>query len=121
MSIGNTKDYGNKGNNFPYQLRNLQLLADILDAIGTGTISQQATPYILVQTGSGSFGSGASFLNVSFYNSGSAAASLTVNGTTVSLPAGATVNYDPGANHYYDSAAFSWDATGTSLLITYSK
>lgn len=30
MSIGNTKDYGNKGNNFPYQLRSLQLLSDIL-------------------------------------------------------------------------------------------
>lgn len=29
MSIGNTKDQGNKGNNFPYQLRNLQLLSII--------------------------------------------------------------------------------------------
>mgnify|MGYP003352227331 CR=1 FL=1 len=29
MSVGNLKTYGNKGNNFPYQLRNLQLLADI--------------------------------------------------------------------------------------------
>lgn len=26
MSVGNLKDYGNKGNNFPYQLQNLQLL-----------------------------------------------------------------------------------------------
>ena len=31
MSIGNLKDYGNKGNNFPYQLRNLQLLGGIQD------------------------------------------------------------------------------------------
>jgi hypothetical protein len=29
MSIGNLKDQGNKGNNFPYQLRNLQLLGSI--------------------------------------------------------------------------------------------
>ena len=29
MSIGNLKDQGNKGNNFPYQLRTLQLLAEI--------------------------------------------------------------------------------------------
>lgn len=29
MSVGNLKDEGNKGNNFPYQLRNLQLLAAI--------------------------------------------------------------------------------------------
>ena len=33
MSIGNLKDYGNKGNNFPYQLRNLQLLGDINEGI----------------------------------------------------------------------------------------
>ena len=33
MSIGNTKDQGNKGNNFPYQLRTLQLLASINDGI----------------------------------------------------------------------------------------
>ena len=33
MSIGNTKDQGNKGNNFPYQLSNLQLLADILKGV----------------------------------------------------------------------------------------
>lgn len=35
MSIGNLKDYGNKGNNFPYQLRNLQLLGGIQDCCET--------------------------------------------------------------------------------------
>lgn len=35
MSIGNLKDQGNKGNNFPYQLRNLQLLAGIQDCCTT--------------------------------------------------------------------------------------
>jgi len=33
MSIGNLKDQGNKGNNFPYQLRNLQLLGTINEGI----------------------------------------------------------------------------------------
>jgi len=33
MSVGNTKDQGNKGNNFPYQLRTLQLLSSINDGI----------------------------------------------------------------------------------------
>ena len=33
MSIGNLKDQGNKGNNFPYQLRNLQLLGAINEGI----------------------------------------------------------------------------------------
>lgn len=33
MSIGNTKDQGNKGNNFPFQLKTLQLLSAINDSI----------------------------------------------------------------------------------------
>jgi hypothetical protein len=33
MSIGNLKDQGNKGNNFPYQLKNLQLLGLIGDNV----------------------------------------------------------------------------------------
>ena len=37
MSIGNTKDNGNKGNNFPYQLAVLQLLEQIAIANGAGT------------------------------------------------------------------------------------
>ena len=35
MSIGNLRDQGNKGNNFPYQLRNLQLLGAINDCCST--------------------------------------------------------------------------------------
>lgn len=34
MSVGNLKDYGNKGNNFPYQLAVLKLLDSILTAVG---------------------------------------------------------------------------------------
>lgn len=42
MSIGNLKTQGNQGNNFPYQLRNLQLLGDISDCCSTsgGTLLQ---------------------------------------------------------------------------------
>ena len=120
MSIGNTKDYGNKGNNFPYQLRSLQLLSEILDAVSSPLIAQ-VTPNIKVSTGSDNLASGSSIANASFYNAGAAGASLTVNGTTVTLPAGVTVNYDAGANKYYKSDAFSWDATGTSLIVTYTK
>jgi hypothetical protein len=51
MSIGNLKDQGNKGNNFPYQLRTIQLLAAINDSIAalpgvdyeTRTTTYQAT------------------------------------------------------------------------------
>ena len=46
MSIGNLKDQGNKGNNFPYQLRNLQLLDAINQSVianGTPTVTVNAT------------------------------------------------------------------------------
>jgi hypothetical protein len=33
MSIGNTKTQGNKGNNFPYQLRELQILGEISTSV----------------------------------------------------------------------------------------
>lgn len=36
MSIGNTKDQGNKGNNFPYQLGTLQLLGAISSSVALG-------------------------------------------------------------------------------------
>ncbi len=39
MSIGNLKDQGNKGNNFPYQLRNLQLLGAIQDCCASTGLS----------------------------------------------------------------------------------
>ena len=39
MSLGNTKDQGNKGNNFPYQLRNLQLLAAIQECCASSGLS----------------------------------------------------------------------------------
>ena len=39
MSIGNLKDYGNKGNNFPWQLKMLQGLDTINSSIITGNIT----------------------------------------------------------------------------------
>jgi hypothetical protein len=39
MSVGNLKDYGNKGNNFPWQLKMLQGLDTINSSIVTGNIT----------------------------------------------------------------------------------
>lgn len=40
MSVGNLKDYGNKGNNMPYQLANLKLLGALQDSsnVANGTL-----------------------------------------------------------------------------------
>ena len=47
MSVGNTKTQGNKGNNFPFQFRNLQLLGDIVAAVAgitpPGGLATEAT------------------------------------------------------------------------------
>jgi len=44
MSIGNLKDNGNKGNNFPYQLSNLQLLQAIVSGVTPpGGLATEAT------------------------------------------------------------------------------
>lgn len=43
MSIGNTKDQGNKGNNFPYQKAVLQLLGQIASSSPSGSGATEAT------------------------------------------------------------------------------
>lgn len=58
--------------------------------------------------------------NISFANVGSAVGTITVNGTTVNLPVGATVSYDAGGNNNrFATNIFSYDGTGTTLLIQY--
>jgi len=129
MSIGNTKEYGNKGNNFPYQLKSLQGLqcaCDQLTEVVTNTaiiINQLSgaprTANILRVTGS----SGTIATNVysiSFSNVGTANA--TVNG--VVLKQGETINFDAGVlNNYYSSGTFSYVTTtsGAELLIIYTS
>jgi hypothetical protein len=49
MSIGNTKDNGNKGNNFPYQLKNLQLLGQIAASTAVPCCPTAATEATLLQ------------------------------------------------------------------------
>lgn len=56
MSIGNTKDNGNKGNNFPYQLASLQLLDQILTAISSSSsidYELRTTSYKAIANGAG--------------------------------------------------------------------
>lgn len=44
MSIGNLRDQGNKGNNFPYQLASLQLLGSIDATLASGSATQPIGP-----------------------------------------------------------------------------
>lgn len=120
MSVGNLKDYGNKGNNFPYQLQNLQVLGLILEALGgstTGVVAKQAE--VAVKNGPGSLP--VKTYTFSVYNSGSAAGTFNAGSGSISLPAGVTLNYDAGGlTHFFDANTFAWDATGTTFIITYT-
>jgi hypothetical protein len=128
MSLGNgNPKSGDKGSNFNFELKVLQGLQTIinngttccndLSGILTNIYDRiqplRRIPVVISTTTSGDVPFCWSF---SIANVGTAAG--TVNGQ--SLPAGATVNFDGGAlNNYFESPAMSYDATGTTFLITY--
>jgi hypothetical protein len=149
MSIGNLKTEGNKGNNFPWQLRVLNGLQAIANntnnnqveiiaplgsdpandsvsvALASDQFTQQVTPVIIVASGvDGSIG--LPTWSVSFASNGTAAALVSFDGgaSFVSLTAGTTINMNAGIfNWYYDINVFHYDTTtnaGASLIITYN-
>jgi hypothetical protein len=59
--------------------------------------------------------------SVSFSNVGATPVTLTVNGGTYDLPAGASVSFDAGGNqNKFPSGTFEYDTTGGTLLIAYT-
>lgn len=110
MSVGNLKDEGNKGNNFPFQLnvlKGLQAVANVITGTSSGTARVTS---ILRPTTSGTIAAGAN--SVSIANVGAA------NGTvkTINIKPGETVNFNAGAiNNVLDAIAYN--ATGTEFLI----
>jgi len=126
MSIGNLKTEGNKGNNFPFQLKVLQGLQTLIDDGNqcckdtVGVLNQiytmlegvERTPGVLSTTTSGITPVGA--YSVSIANVGSSDA--TVNGQTI--PAGTTLNFDGGfANNTV--APLVYNANSSTLIITW--
>lgn len=95
-----------------------------LSSINTNTgnaatyLSTIRTPEIISATGSGTIA--VQVHNISVANVGGAVGTITVNGTTVNLPAGSVVNYDAGGNNNrFAINKFSYNGTGTTLLIQY--
>lgn len=124
MSIGNLKDEGNKGNNFPFQLKVLQGLQAILDSnccenilfvlnsIDAKLVPEKRTPGVISTSTTGSTTAG--WYSFSIANIGSSAGD--VEGQ--SIPAGTVLNFDAGAlNNTLES--ISYDATGTTFIISY--
>jgi hypothetical protein len=83
-------------------------------------LQQIRTPQILSTSASGTIAP--QIHNISFYNSGSAVGTITVNGTTINLPVGVTINYNAGGNNNrYNNSIFSYNATGTTFIIAYTQ
>lgn len=124
MSIGNLKDSGNQGNNFPWQLKMLQGLQamidgncckqtlEVLEKINDIIQPQGRSSFIRNYSGPGSIPTGV--YSFSIANVGAAAG--LVDGE--SLPAGVTINYDAGSLNNTFTNALSFDATDTTFLVT---
>lgn len=108
MSIGNTKDNGNKGNNFPYQRAVLELLGQIASGAGGGAVQRITT--MVRSTVIGNITAGAK--SVSFYNAG--AVNADVLGTP--LKPGEQVTFS--VENPDTLQAISYSGVGTDLLIT---
>ena len=123
MSIGNLKDSGNQGNNFPFQLKVLQGLQAVLDNnccvdilaelsdINAKLRPFERTPDVISTTGSGTTPVGA--YSVSIANVG--ASDATVNGQTI--PAGTVLNFDGGVLNN-TVAPLVYNANSSTLIIT---
>ena len=146
MSIGNLKDYGNKGNNFPWQLKmlkGLQCICDELKAINVDTtaieqtlldievlIGDLATEATLqaVETNTTGVSRTPNFLRPSG-SAGTVAAGVfsmsfastgTANATVggITLKPGETINFDAGAlNNTLGVVDYDTTATGAELII----
>jgi len=117
MSVGNLQDYGNKGNNFPWQLKMLQGIDALLSAFTSSTTSflapEARVTNILRSSTTGTITAGK--YSVSFANM-STTTNATVKG--VILKPGEAVNFDAGAlNNTLDAIAYV--ATSSDLLIIY--
>lgn len=144
MSIGNLKDTGNLGNNFPYQYKVLKGLQGIIDALSGGSGDTNVTIVnplgqdtmansLAVVLASDQAGAARTpgFLRVS--NSGTVAVktySLSVsnvgaaNGTFLGdiIKPGETLNFSADAiNNFYTSGTFTYNGTGTELIIIYNS
>jgi hypothetical protein len=108
-SIGDLKNSGLQGNNWPWQYKVLDGIQKIYDFLVGSSLVTARTPVIASATGTGSVPVSYGF---SIANVGGAAG--LVGGVT--LPAGTTVNFAPDKNNTLNG--ITYDATGTTFLIT---
>lgn len=91
----------------------------VLNKILKAVSAKEFTPSHLETTTTGTIQAG--FHKVSFYNAGVADADITINGITIQLPSGASHTIDGGYKGDISKLPVTYDATGTTLLISQSR
>lgn len=112
MSIGNLKDNGNKGNNFPFQLRDLQLLGQI--AANTAITGGLATEATLLQV-LAAIQNGQEYEQNLVIDSGDPACGITGCPTYLQVRIWDSVNHVFGAPRYFDANGTEFFLGGSPL------
>ena len=127
MSIGNLKDSGNQGNNFPWQIKMLQGLQAIVTElnginIDTDDIELLLAANVRVPNIVRHTGPALATINVDVYDFSVANVGL-ANGLILgqTIKPGETLNFSAGSlNNYYAAGTITYNGIGTELVIIYN-
>jgi len=111
MSVGNLKTEGQKGNNFPWQLKMLQGFTSMINVLLGNTVGATKITTILRPTASGTITAGKSSVSIANVH---ASVQGTVNG--VALKPTETLNFDAGGISNTLNA-ITYNATNSEFLI----
>lgn len=129
MSIGNTKDIGNKGNNYPYQSVVVRVLGKIRDGMSgivnavnniTSNIAPKSITPELIRVGSSTSSTISDKVRSITFANVSDSENVLVLGQV--LKPGEVVTFSGGSlNNTYPSNTFSYDTQNGELLIAINK
>jgi hypothetical protein len=94
---------------------------DVLLSTRASEATLTATKSAGVLSSSGNSSLATAAYSFSVYNAGAVIGTFTGTTGTINLPAGATLNFDAGGlGNKFPASTFSWNATGTTFIITYT-
>ena len=116
MSVGNLDTQGQRKNNYPYQLKNLQSLKKISDSLSPPVVPDNAIDTIIVRGVSGNSedeGTLSQCRSISFANTGT----VPIIVDTVELKPGETKSYDAGLNNFLNDIVYDASITSGEVLV----
>lgn len=116
MSVGNLDTQGQRKNNYPYQLKNLQGLKKISDSLSPPVTPDNAIDTIIVRGVSGNVkdeGTLSQCRSISFANTGT----VPIIVDTVELKPGETISYDAGLNNFLNDIVYDASITSGEVLV----